>query len=190
MTLRGLYLNQQDAATAMGITTPTFSKYRVTLKQRSVKRGRVEYFLPEKMMTAKYRKYYADVMQELDDDAEEVESILGDVSDTADILASSPSNELTEAKLDNLKARTALINEKLEQRKSELFSEWSEKFFEVFSNAFAKFKNDLISLHLTEEQLDNLTEKLELALKSMDDGITQINTEWMNSEAEENAENS
>lgn len=183
--MRGLYLNQQDAATAMGITTPTFSKYRVTLKQRSVKRGRVEYFLPEKMMTAKYRKYYADVMQELDDDAEEVESILGDVSDTADILASSPSNELTEAKLDNLKARTALINEKLEQRKTELFSEWSEKFFDVFSNAFARFKNSLVELHLSEEQLNTLTDNLENALKSMNDGIEQINAEWMNEQNEE-----
>ena len=188
MTLRGLYLNQQDAATAMGITTPTFSKYRVTLKQRSVKRGRVEYFLPEKMMTAKYRKYYADVMQELDDDAEEVESILGDVSDTADILTSSPSNELTEAKLDNLKARTALINEKLEQRKTELFSEWSEKFFEVFSNAFARFKNSLVELHLSEEQLSTLTDNLENALKSMNDGIEQINAEWMNEQNEEDKE--
>ena len=65
----------------------------------------------------------------------------------------------------------------------------SKKFFEIFSNAFAKFKNDLISLHLNEDQLSILNEKLESALRSMDDGITQINSEWMN-EGEDNAENS
>ena len=71
---------------------------------------------------------------------------------------------------------------KLEARKQELFSEWSERFFEVFSSSFGKFKNDLISLHLDEELLSVLNAKLDNALKSMEDCLIQINSEWMNDE--------
>lgn len=137
------------------------------------------------MMTPKMQKAYRDQLIEYDDEAQEVENVLGDVTEGIEALPSN-SEELNAARLENLKARTAFINEKLDARKTELFSEWSEKFFDIFSNAFAKFKNDLISLHLTEEQLDTLTEKLELALKSMNDGITQINADWMKENETEN----
>lgn len=182
--MKGVWLNQNDSAAAVGKTVPTFGKFKPTLKQRKTKSNRTEFFIPSAMMTSKMQKYYYDEMIEYDDEAQEVENVLGDVTEGIEALPSN-SEELNAARLENLKARTAFINEKLDARKTELFSEWSEKFFDIFSNAFAKFKNDLISLHLTEEQLDTLTEKLELALKSMNDGITQINADWMKEEEKE-----
>lgn len=171
----------------MGKTVPTFARFKPTFKSRKTrgdtKVPRTEYFIPYQMMTLKMQKAYKDQLIDFDEDAQEVENILGDVTEGVDLLPSSNS-ELTEARLDNLKARTALINEKLEQRKTELFSEWSEKFFDVFANAFARFKNSLVELHLSEEQLNTLTDNLENALKSMNDGIEQINAEWMNEEEE------
>lgn len=181
--MKGSWLTMTDAAVAMGKTPPQFAKYKDVLKTRP-KGKRVEYFLPEKMMTAKYKKYYADVMTEYDEGAQEVEEIIGDVTDGIDLLPNT-SAELTEAKLANIKARTALINEKLDARKQDLFNEWSEKFFDIFSNAFARFKNTLIELHLNEDQLKTLTDNLETALKSMNDGVEQINAEWMNEQDEE-----
>lgn len=170
----------------------TFSKFKPTLKQRPSKRekgrAKIEYFIPYQMMTPKMQKAYRDQLVEYDEDAQEVEDVIGDVTDGIDLLPNT-SAELTAAKLENLKARTSLINEKLEQRKTELFSEWSEKFFDVFANAFARFKNSLVELHLSEEQLNTLTDNLETALKSMNDGIEQINAEWMN-EGDDNAEDS
>ena len=166
----------------------TFSKFKPTLKQRPSRRekgrAKVEYFIPYQMMTPKMQKAYRDQLIEYDEGAQEVEEIIGDVTDGYDLLPNT-SAELTEAKLANIKARTALINEKLDARKQDLFNEWSEKFFDIFSNAFARFKNTLIELHLNEEQLKTLTDNLETALKSMNDGVEQINAEWMNEQDEE-----
>ena len=125
-------------------------------------------------MTDIAKKSYEKQMCMLDDEADQVEEMLGDITYT------DQGSELVAARLDNLKARTALINEKLTQRKTELFSEWSERFFSIFSDSFAKFKNTWIDLHLTEEQLSLLNERLEIALKSMEDKLAEINTEWLN----------
>ena len=93
--------------------------------------------------------------------------------------------ELKTARLDKMRAETALLNEKLAARKEELFSEWSERFFSVFSESFAKFKNALIDIHLDEEQLSLLNEKLDTALKSMGDKLAEINTEWLAEDVED-----
>ena len=181
--MRGVWLNQNSSAAAMGKTVPTFAKFKPSLKQRDTKGNRLEFFIPKTLMTLKMQKYYKDEMVDYDADAVEVENILGDISDQENS-TNSTNDELTAARLENLKARTLLINEKLESRKSELFSEWSEKFFEIFSNSFAKFKNEIIALHLTEEQLKVLTDKLENALLSMQDGLLQINSEFIDEQEE------
>ena len=103
----------------MGKTVPTFAKYKPTFKSRKTrgdtKVPRTEYFIPYQMMTLKMQKAYKDQLIEFDDEAQEVEDVIGDVTEGIELLPNS-SAELTEARLDNLKARTALINEKLEQK--------------------------------------------------------------------------
>lgn len=129
--------------------------------------ARKKYFVTEGLMPKQSKNAYEDRFVELDDEATQVENILGDISATSGLNA----DELNAARLDNLKARTKLIEEKLDNRKQELWAEWNEAFFEAFAEAFAKFKNDLISLHLGEDQLSILTEKLENALKIMHDKL-------------------
>lgn len=116
-----------------------------------------------------------------DEDAKQVEEILGDISNPNGV----PLDDMNAARLANLQARTNLINEKLENRKNELWSEWNEKFYDVFSEAFGKFKNELISLHLDEEQLAALTEKLNSALKIMQDRLDYMYNEFVNEDEEE-----
>ena len=167
--MKGSWLTMTDAAVAMGKTPPQFAKYKDVLKTRP-KGKRVEYFLPEKMMTAKYKKYYADVMTEFDDEAQDVEEVIGDVTDGIEMLPNN-SSEMLEAKLANIKARTALIEQKLEEQKQNIWNEWNAEFFETFAEAFAKLKNELISMHLNEEQINALNEKLDNAITLMKDKL-------------------
>lgn len=155
------------------------------MKKKS-KNGHPLFFVPVDKMLAPYLETYKDsIVEEPDELSAQVEDVLGDVTDLGEVNYTDPTSELQAARLENLKARTSLINEKLESRKSELFTEWTEKFFSIFSTSFGKFKNDLVSLHLSEEQLDTLAEKLDYALKTMKDGLDAINAEWMDEEEEE-----
>ena len=166
----------------------TFSKFKPTLKQRPSRRekgrAKIEYFIPYQMMTPKMQKAYRDQLVEYDEDAQEVEDVIGDVTDGIDLLPNT-SAELTEAKLQNIRARTAVLEEKLEAHKKEMFADWSEKFFEVFTDCFAKLKNAFISLHLNEEQITILNDTLEMSLKNMDAKLSQIWNEFDKNEEDQ-----
>lgn len=143
--------------------------------------ARKKYFIKASMMPIESKEAYDGKFVELDQEAEEVDDVLGDI-------AATPSDELTAARLENIKARTAMLQEKLEAHKQELWSEWNAAFFECFTEAFAKFKNDLISLHLGEEQLGILTQKLESALKIMQDKLDAMWSDFNKEQEEEQGE--
>lgn len=92
--------------------------------------------------------------------------------------AATTEDKLLEARLENVKARTAMLGEKLERRKTELFNEWSQAFYAAFCEAFSKFKNELVALHLSEDQLKTLHEKLELALQSLQDKLDFLEQDY------------
>lgn len=143
--------------------------------------SRKKYFVTEAILPKASRDAYYEQLIEVDDEAEQVEDVLGDISDTAGLVT----DDLNAARLDNLKARTKLIEEKLENRKAELWAEWNSAFFDTFTEGFAKFKNDLISLHLNEEQLHTLEEKLDSALAIMQDKLNAMWNKFSNEEDEE-----
>lgn len=130
------------------------------------------------------RDSYSEKLIEYDDEAAEVEEVLGDIS-SGSALAN---DELTAARLDNLKARTALIEQKLAEQKQTIWNQWNEEFFDAFTEAFGKFKNELISLHLSEEQLNVLTTKLENALTIMQDKLDSMWSRFKNESEETNNE--
>ena len=103
-------------------------------------------------------------------EAQDVEEVIGDVTDGIEMLPNN-SSEMLEAKLANIKARTALIEQKLEEQKQNIWNEWNAEFFETFAEAFAKLKNELISMHLNEEQINALNEKLDNAITLMKDKL-------------------
>ncbi len=179
---------QSDACAAMEKTIPTFAKFKPTLKQRPIKRegsrAKTEYFIPYQMMTLKMQKAYKDQLVEYDADAQEVEEIIGDVNDGIEMLPST-SAELNEARLNNIRARTAMLEEKLEAHKSELWEQWNEEVFEEFSEAFAKVKNTLINLHLNEEQITLLNEGIDNSLKNLKDRLDMMLSKFKNGDEEE-----
>lgn len=88
--------------------------------------------------------------------------------------------ELKAAQLENLRARTLMIQEKLDEHKQQLWSEWNEAVFTEFSEAFAKVKNSLIALHLNEEQLDELNHGIDFALRSLSDKLDAMWSKFKN----------
>lgn len=161
------------------------SKCKALRRLRTVGKKK-EYFIPLSIMTNDAKRRYEDFAIDFDETCEDVEDILGDISIPSPYQNSNEDNsELIKARLENLQTRTKLLQEKIEERKVELFTEWSERFFEVFSNAFAKFKNHLINLHLNEKQINALNASLDSAIENMSDNLIKIQNEYMNDEHEE-----
>ena len=177
-----MWLNQNDACGATGKTTVGFSKLKPTLRQRK-KKKRTEFFIPDTLMTKKMRKAYADVLVEFDDQAEQVEDVLGDVSDTPELLGTNA--ELAEAKLLNIRARTSFINERLEAHKQELWTEWNAAVFDEFASSFARLKNALISLKLNEKQIETLNNEIDHAVTNLSNRLDAM---WNDFNKEDNEE--
>ena len=189
MIIKGLWLTQAQAQLATGKPMSLFrAKVMPKLKMKKIPgKKKPLYFLTEEYFTEVYKKNNAEDLIELDDenldDENMINDILGDIAGNNNSLPIDPDNiDLNEARRQEILVRTKFLEQKIDKKKNELFSEWSERFFQIFSKNFAKFKNTLIDLHLEEKQLKKLNENLDLALENMEEGLTEILNEYMNDE--------
>ena len=189
MIIKGLWLTQAQAQLATGKPMSLFrAKVMPKLKMKKIPgKKKPLYFLTEEYFTEVYKKNNAEDLIELDDenidDENMINDILGDIAGSANNVQIDPENvDLNEARRQEILVRTKFLEQKIDKKKNELFSEWSERFFQIFSKNFAKFKNTLIDLHLEEKQLKKLNENLDLALENMEEGLTEILNEYMNDE--------
>ena len=186
MKRKGIWLTQAKGQTATGITMGLFrAKILPQLVSRPVPgKKKLEYFVTEDLLTEVHKKSHKDELIELDDEDESddiVNDILGDIAGNNSVAQMDPENaDLNEARRQEIIMRTKYLSQKIEKRKLELFEEWSEKFFMIFSKNFAKFKNTLIDLHLEEKQLKKLNENLDFALSNLEEGLNEILNEYMN----------
>ena len=189
MIIKGLWLTQAQAQLATGKPMSLFrAKVMPNLKMKKIPgKKKPLYFLTEEYFTEVYKKNNAEDLIELDDenlnDENMINDILGDIAGNNNSLPIDPENvDLNEARRKEIIVRTKYLEQKIEKKKNELFEEWSERFFQIFSKNFAKFKNSLIELRLEEKQLKKLNENLDLALENMEIGLTEILNEYMNDE--------
>ena len=190
MIIKGLWLTQAQAQLATGKPMSLFrAKVMPKLKMKKIPgKKKPLYFLTEEYFTDVYKKNNAEDLIELDDedidDENMINNILGDIAGSANnITNENPENvDLNEARRQEVIMRTKYLSQKIEKKKLELFEEWSERFFQIFSKNFGKFKNTLIDLHLEEKQLNKLNENLDLALENMEEGLNEILNEYMNDE--------
>lgn len=195
MKQRGIWLTQAKGQTATGITMGLFrAKILPQLVSRPVPgKKKLEYFVTEDLLTEVYKKSHKDELIELDDedinDEKIVNDILGDISGNNSVAQMDPENaDLNEARRQEIIMRTKYLSQKIEKKRLELFEEWSEKFYMIFSKNFAKFKNTLIDLHLEEKQLNKLNENLNFALSNMEEGLNEILTDYVNEDDVKNEE--
>ena len=189
MIIKGLWLTQAQAQLATGKPMSLFrAKVMPNLKMKKIPgKKKPLYFLTEEYFTEVYKKNNAEDLIELDDenldDENMINDILGDIAGSANNVQIDPENvDLNEARRKEIIVRTKYLEQKIEKKKNELFEEWSERFFQIFSKNFAKFKNTLIDLHLEEKQLKKLNENLEFALTNLEEGLNEILNEYMNDE--------
>ena len=189
MIIKGLWLTQAQAQLATGKPMSLFrAKVMPNLKMKKIPgKKKPLYFLTEEYFTEVYKKNNAEDLIELDDenldDENMINDILGDITGSANNVQIDPENvDLNEARRQEIIVRTKYLEQKIDKKKNELFEEWSERFFQIFSKNFAKFKNSLIELRLEEKQLKKLNENLDLALENMEIGLTEILNEYMNDE--------
>ena len=171
-----------NAQVATGLTFGWFRKKVLPhLKTRPVPgKKKPEYFLTEEFLPAVYKKnhkneFTEEEIEELENESDDiVNDILGDIISN-NISNENPENvDLNEARRQEILMRTKYLSQKIEKKKNELFEEWSERFFQIFSKNFAKFKNSLIELRLEEKQLKKLNENLEFALENMETSLSDI----------------
>ena len=190
MKQRGIWLTLSNGQCATGLTYAVFrSKVLPKLKTKDIPgKKKPLYFVTEEYLSDIYKKNHADELIELDEedisDENMINDILGDITGSANNISNeNPENvDLNEARRKEIIVRTKYLEQKIEKKKNELFEEWSERFFQIFSKNFGKFKNTLIDLHLEEKQLKKLNENLDLALENMEIGLTEILNEYMNDE--------
>lgn len=180
-----------NAQVATGLTYGWFRKKVLPhLKTRPVPgKKKPEYFLTEEFLPAVYKKnhkheFTEEEIEELENESDDiVNDILGDIAGSDNNVQIDPENvDLNEARRQEILMRTKYLSQKIDKKKNELFEEWSERFFQIFSKNFAKFKNSLIELRLEEKQLKKLNENLEFALSNMEDGLSEILNDYVNDE--------
>jgi len=138
-------------------------------------------------MRPEYQKQYEDKIIEITGDPE-VDDVLTDLNVAGDFDNSLSNLDLQEARRQKIIKETEYLSQKITAKKEQDFSEWSERFFMVFAKNFAKFKNSLIELHLTKEQMGKLNENLEFALKNMEESLDEIENEYLTGDDENEEE--
>lgn len=139
------------------------------------------------MMRPEYQKQYEDKIVEVADDPN-VNEVLTELNVAGDFDNSLNTLDIQEARRQKIIKETEYLSQKITAKKEQLFNEWSERFFTVFSKNFAKFKNTLIDLHLEEKQLKKLKENLDFALSNMEEGLSEILNDYINEDDVKNEE--
>lgn len=161
--MKGAWITRNEIVQILNLSS--FRKFEKTLAHElhcKFDRSRKKYFFPYEMMTPAAKQAYKDIVIDEEFDSDDLE-VIDDAGPQLD--------EYTAARIDYTRARTALAKQQIIEQKQEIWDEWNMTYFNIFADAFVKFKNELVALKLSKEQITILTEKLDNALKLMRDGL-------------------
>lgn len=179
--MEGVWLNQTDAATALGISVNSFiHKKKRILKDNGQTGHKRKYWITLDSMPAEQRqkhRVHAGLL--------EADPVLQDLVASVDFTGEKEQIDIQQARRKKIIKETEYLDQKIIAKKEQLFAEWSEKFFIVFSKAFARFKNGLIDLHLDDAQVKKLNENLEFALQNMQQSLDDIRKEYLSEDEDE-----
>lgn len=179
--MEGVWLNQTDAATALGISVNSFiHKKKRLLKDNGQTGHKRKYWITLDSMSAEQRQKHRVRAGLL-----EIDPVIEDLVDSVDFTGEREQMDIQQARRKKIIKETEFLQQKITAKKEQLFAEWSEKFFIVFSKAFAKFKNGLIDLHLDDAQVKKLNENLEFALQNMQQSLDDIRKEYLSEDEDE-----
>lgn len=172
---KGYWLPRTTGIYATGGSPYHFDKLSRNLNRRGKNCHTREYFVPQWECTQDFRSKNIPCQQDINSDV--LDQLVANVDFTnkeVDQQNESLNKALKRAKIEKTQADTKLQNEKLEQRKKLLFAQWSERFFDEFSNHFGKMRNVLISLHLNEDQVKLFNETLQNCIDNLQVNLDNI----------------
>lgn len=181
--MKGYWLDRGTAIFATQKTPYKFDRLALTLNRKGQNKNK-KFFVPEYECTDQFRAKNIPCQEQIGNDI--IDQLVANVSFTDDTINDDAlTKQLKQARLQKIKTDTKLINQKLDQRKKLLFAQWSEKFFQAFSNHFGKLKNMIIQLHLNQDQVTKFNQCLDNCLQNLQLNLDQIWNEFQQEKEDE-----
>lgn len=180
--MKGYWLKRVDGIFATNKKPWAFDRLSMTLERRGKNCHVRQYFIPQQMCTDQYRQNNIPVEEQIGN------SVIEQLASNVDFNQGdedSLSKQLKQARLEKIKTDTKLINQKLDQRKKLLFAEWSQKFYDQFSNHFGRLRNCLVNMHLNEQQIAKFNQTLDNCLNNLQ---LSLDTIWNDFTSQEKAD--
>lgn len=183
MGYKGYWLTRNEGLIATRKSPYQFDKMTKSLKRRGTNCHNRQYFIPQYEFDDQFRAKNIPVEEDLNNNVvEQLASNVDFVQGEEDSLTT----QLKKARLQKLQTDTKLLNQKLDLRKKQLFSQWSQSFFNVFADNFGKLRNCLINMHLNEEQLNVFNQTLDHCIQNLELHLTDV---WNQFKAEQEQTN-
>lgn len=170
---KGYWLTRVDGIFATQKKPWAFDRFASTLPRRGKNNHTKQFFVPEFECTEDFRDKNIPVQQQLNSDV--LDQLVANVNFTGeDVEDQSLNRDIKKARLGKLIKDTQLIGERLQQRKRQLYYDWSERFFNSFAEHFGKLKNLIVELHLNEEQVKTFNQCLDKCMQNMELDLNSI----------------
>lgn len=170
-----LLLSQTEAAQVMGLTISQFLGRKKHFKTNGLTNHSKKYYIPIELLPEDFVQQNRDLIV----DSEDSSNVLRQLSLAADVGGDISQIDLQQARRQKILKETEYLSQKITAKKEQLFSQWSERFFIVFSKNFVKFKNSLIELQLTDKQVKILEQNLQNAIKNMQNSLDDIRLDYV-----------
>lgn len=175
--MKGYWLSRNETLFATQKTPYAVDRLLSNCERRGEGKKK-QYFIPQTECTEEYLS--KNIPAELDE-----EDILNQLDSNVDFNQDDHNQiniELKKARKEKIIRETKLLEEKLALRKRELFTEWSQNFFNVFADSFGKLRNTLINMHLNEEQISIFNDSLDHCINNLELHLSEVWTEFNNEE--------
>ena len=181
--MKGYWLTRNNVIFATGKSPYTVEKLIGVCERRGSGKKK-QYFVPAYQCTEDFQSKNIPVVVGY----EQKDQILNQLAGNVDFNEqdNTLNDQLKRAKIEETKVRTKHLNEKLDFRKKELFTEWSQKFFNVFADQFGKLRNCLINMHLNEEQVKVFNQTLDHCINNLELHLTDVWTEFKAQQEQKN----
>ena len=182
--MKGYWLTRNNVIFATGKSPYTVEKL-IGVCQRRGSGKKKQYFIPSYQCTEDFQSKNIPVVVGY----EQKDQILSQLAGNVDFNQQgddSLNNKLKQARLQKITKQTRLLEQKLDLRKKQLFSQWSENFFNVFADQFGKLRNCLINMHLNEEQVKVFNETLDHCINNLELHLTDV---WNQFKAQQEQKN-
>ena len=174
--MSGVWTSRSNAFYYTGLTSYQLDKLLQKCKRKGQGKKK-QWFIPAQYLTQQSR-------QDLILSQEQNDQILDQLASTVDFNQQDDpelkqlNKQYKKAKIAKTKKDTEMQEQKLQRRKLELFNEWTQNFYQVFADSFGPLKNNLIALHLNEEQVKTFNECLDNCIQNMELKLNQICNEF------------